>query len=366
MNATYKIFEDINLIVLFLKYSQTTDVNKNINPKIDSDSFLLLTTVRTLDFISVKERLSLTSHYVFFDILCFYLYTKSKLRRETSCMGTSVREIECWVKQNPYLKQIAHLQKVIVNVLDNTENSIEYFVHKEKILINMKKGIPVLKLDIINSVLKEDAANKFNQIVNALAEAEISPKITEYCHKLKDLFTKNTKMESRIIEQVIETNSSFFDELTLNEINEGFVLFLSWKALSSALEPLKTKVKNIQKDVVWTKPYCPVCGQLPAMGKLIFFKQGQKRELVCGCCQTHWIDTSIACPYCNNDTQGTIKLNDVTDFIIIYCEKCKCYLKTFTGNENEKVALADWSTLHLDLICKSWGLQRIGYRLYEI
>jgi FdhE protein len=51
---------------------------------------------------------------------------------------------------------------------------------------------------------------------------------------------------------------------------------------------------------------------------------------------------------------------------IDYCESCKGYLKTYCGQGNEKVLLADWTSMHLDFIARDRGFNRLATSLYEL
>jgi FdhE protein len=48
------------------------------------------------------------------------------------------------------------------------------------------------------------------------------------------------------------------------------------------------------------------------------------------------------------------------------CETCDGYIKTCVGQGNETLLLADWSSLHLDLIAQDRGLKRRAASLYEL
>jgi FdhE protein len=50
---------------------------------------------------------------------------------------------------------------------------------------------------------------------------------------------------------------------------------------------------------------------------------------------------------------------------IDYCETCHGYLKTYDGEGNESVLLADWTSLHLDVLARDRGLQRKAASLYQ-
>jgi FdhE protein len=51
---------------------------------------------------------------------------------------------------------------------------------------------------------------------------------------------------------------------------------------------------------------------------------------------------------------------------IDYCERCLGYLKSYDGQGGEEVLLADWTSLHLDLLARDRGLKRMAASLYEV
>lgn len=288
-------------------------------------------------------------------------------------MGNLHAAIKDWIKDRPYLKEIAKLQETIATVVEgNTiqEHRDEY--DWENVVSEIRKGIPVLKAIIIDSKTIENTAHLLIDIVDALAAADLPEKMVRYCRKMQTVLLGNTKPAGRIIAGVIENNSvQAGDDPDLGEIDEGFIVFLTWSSLSEALKPLKSKTTELLKDNQWRRGYCPVCGQFPAMGQLVRLEKdrGRERELVCGCCQMRWQYKRIGCPYCDNLEQETLKIIEVaeeTDLRLDTCEKCKSYLKIYTNEGNEQVVLADWSTLHLDLIGEKNGYKRTGYRMYGL
>ncbi len=48
------------------------------------------------------------------------------------------------------------------------------------------------------------------------------------------------------------------------------------------------------------------------------------------------------------------------------CGACGGYLKTYTGEGDEELFLADWPTLHLDLAAVQRGFRRMGASLYDV
>jgi len=51
---------------------------------------------------------------------------------------------------------------------------------------------------------------------------------------------------------------------------------------------------------------------------------------------------------------------------IDYCEACLGYLKTYNGQGSEALLLADWTSLHLDILARDRGLKRLAASLYDL
>jgi FdhE protein len=288
-------------------------------------------------------------------------------------MSTLDSGIKDWVEQHPYLNEIACFYKIIADVTENVGNeTVEGAASNwAQVAAEIKRGIPALKATATDGAIVAKAADLVVELVDALAAAKetLPAKLHNQCQNAQRLFQEKTEITERIVEQVIDTNRVQPEELRLADIDPGFAVFLAWNALSRVLRPLKKRVRELQKEYRWTKEYCPVCGQLPAMGQLVRTKKGRERELICGCCQMRWRYKRLGCPYCRNEDPETLKIIElagVTNLRIDTCGKCKGYLKTYTAEGNEQVALADWSTLHLDIIGKNQGFKRMGYQLYEV
>ena len=94
---------------------------------------------------------------------------------------------------------------------------------------------------------------------------------------------------------------------------------------------------------------------------------GRKRLLSCGCCGTRWQFKRTGCPFCETDSQrlASVTVEGERGLRIDHCESCGGYLKTYDGQANEALLLADWSSLHLDLIAHDRGLKRMAASLYD-
>ena len=51
---------------------------------------------------------------------------------------------------------------------------------------------------------------------------------------------------------------------------------------------------------------------------------------------------------------------------IDHCETCRGYVKTYDGEGHENLLLADWTSIHLDIIAQDRGLQRLATSLYHL
>ena len=79
----------------------------------------------------------------------------------------------------------------------------------------------------------------------------------------------------------------------------------------------------------------------------------------------------MACPFCgvaDPDRLGIFEVEGEGEGAvrIDYCAACDGYVKTYTGEGDEELFLADWPTLHLDLAARWRGLRRAGASLYGL
>jgi FdhE protein len=105
------------------------------------------------------------------------------------------------------------------------------------------------------------------------------------------------------------------------------------------------------------------------MGQLVGKDPGRLRLLSCGCCRTRWRYRRTGCPFCENRDDHRLSVLDIDGedgLRIDYCETCRGYLKTYSGEGNEGVLLADWTSLHLDIVARDRGLKRLAGSLFEM
>ena len=146
----------------------------------------------------------------------------------------------------------------------------------------------------------------------------------------------------------------------------GLLRYLAWTAMARFLRPVVKAFGDWRDDEQWLRRYCPTCGSLPAMAQLVGVEPGRRRLFACGCCGTRWQFRRTGCPFCETDSQrlASVTIEGESGLRIDHCESCGGYLKTYDGQGHETLLLADWSSLHLDLIAHDRGLKRLAASLY--
>jgi FdhE protein len=157
-------------------------------------------------------------------------------------------------------------------------------------------------------------------------------------------------------------------EETLAPAAPGLLRYLGWTAMTAYLSPVVGPFAAWRDEEKWQRRHCPTCGSLPAMAQLAGTDSGRMRFLVCGCCGTRWRYSRTGCPFCEGDTRRltTLAVDGEAGLRIDSCDLCQAYLKTYDGEGNEAILLADWTSLHLDVLAHDRGLKRLAASLYEL
>ena len=105
------------------------------------------------------------------------------------------------------------------------------------------------------------------------------------------------------------------------------------------------------------------------MAQLVGTDPGRLRFLSCGCCRSRWRYRRTGCPFCQGEDDhrlAVVAIEGEGGLRIDYCEACSGYVKTYEGQGSESVLLADWTSLHLDIIARDRGLNRCAESLYQL
>jgi FdhE protein len=158
------------------------------------------------------------------------------------------------------------------------------------------------------------------------------------------------------------------DQDSLAASHPGLLHYLGWAVLARYLRGIMGAFGSWRDEERWLRNYCPTCGSPPAMAQLVGTDPGRQRFLSCGCCRTRWRYRRTGCPFCENDDhrQPILAIEGESKLRIDYCEACAGYLKIYNGEGSEAVFLADWTSIHLDIIARERGFKRLAASMYAL
>jgi FdhE protein len=155
----------------------------------------------------------------------------------------------------------------------------------------------------------------------------------------------------------------------LSPAESGLARFAGWTMIARYLRPAVDAFDRWRDEERWLRNYCPTCGHGPAMAQLVGRDPGRLRMLACGCCRTRWRFRRTGCPFCDaqhDHRLAVLTVENQSGLRIDYCENCRGYLKTYDGEGSEAVLMADWTSLHLDVLARDRGLNRLATSLYDL
>jgi FdhE protein len=232
---------------------------------------------------------------------------------------------DLWLAAHPYLQRVAHLHAV----LDAAADSI---------------AVPRVQLPSW-----DDYAG-------------------DYLAGVPLLHSSSLAIDLDALETVVAALIDQLASMPLPRTDPGLRRYLRSAVLVRHLGPLVGEFASWRDEERWLRRYCPLCGELPAMAQLVGSDPGRLRLLVCGCCKTRWRYRRTGCPFCelrDDHRLMVVAVEGESGLRIDYCAECGGYLKTYSGEGNESLLLADWTSLHLDQIASDRGLKRLAASLYS-
>lgn len=270
-----------------------------------------------------------------------------------------------WIEERPFLSEIGEFHLAVQHILDQfpIEEEVE-IPNWDLMKSDVQAGIPILKCTNVHLPIGRYAGKIFCELTSIATIETLPTKFRDKCITLHEVCQRNEQLGEQVVSAILEENHQQLSELIeANQLNEGLIWFFSWTVISHALQPYLPSLMKWQSKVSWGRGYCPTCGSLPSMAQLKRGKGGRQRHLKCNCCQTEWLYKRIGCPYCDNTDQHSLAIfetEDEPDFRLDVCNSCHSYMKTYLDRGNEAITLADWSTLHLDILCKEKGYTKMG------
>jgi FdhE protein len=267
---------------------------------------------------------------------------------------------ETWLRSHPWLVPMAQAFDRVEGALAIIKAPPPLLPHWEDHRVDHEAGVPLLRGTSVEIDL-EPAGKLLCALIDQLATAPGSDPLTSGAMELNAQLCSEPSAAQRGVEWLLGDDGFV-------PCAPGVLRYLGWTTLARWLRPVVGAFASWRDEDRWLRAYCPVCGSAPAMAQMIGVDPERKRLLSCGCCGSRWRRQRTACPFCEDDSQriGIVAIEGEGGLRIDYCEACKGYLKTYVGEGNEAVMLADWTSLHLDVIAHERGLVRMAASLYEI
>lgn len=152
-------------------------------------------------------------------------------------------------------------------------------------------------------------------------------------------------------------------EKKATELNMEYQLFYFF--INAVFSPFISKYAAKYREHIdfnkWLRGYCPVCGGKSLISKLD--EETGRKWLLCSLCFTEWPFKRLACSFCDNEDQETLRFfYDEYDEAhrVDICDKCKGYMKTIDlrklGREVNPF-VENLSTLELDIVAEKEGFR---------
>lgn len=270
---------------------------------------------------------------------------------------------QAWLEAHPYLDAIARLQRIIEEAGARGDGPGVAEPKWDRYAADFARGVPLLRSDAAGFDPAPAAAEVLRRIVDRLAEAELPDTLAAEVRALRDGFSAAPEAPLETVRALVAAKPD--DEAPTS----GVLAYLGWAALAHALAPILPSYAAWRADDQWGRPTCPTCGAAPVLGQLVEEEAGRRRLLACGRCHTRWPWKRLACPFCTTELPEKLAILEIEGeggFRIDVCDNCKGYVKTYAAEGNESFLLADWTTLHLDVLARDRGYERKGASLYEI
>lgn len=267
---------------------------------------------------------------------------------------------DLWMEAHSYLRPLADLSAQVDHAAAGIDVPDACMPDWEDYRADFLAGVPLLP-STAAAVDLEPGGRMAGAILERLASETSSGRLAAETRALDTELRREARVSRRLADFLLG------DE-TLRPPFPGLSRYLAWTATARFLRPVVNAFDGWRDEERWLRSYCPTCGSLPAMAQLIGVDPGRRRLLSCGCCGTRWRYRRIGCPFCESadDHRLSALAIEGENLRIDYCQSCRAYLKTYNGEENETFFLADWTSLHLDVIARDRGLKRLANSLYEL
>lgn len=225
--------------------------------------------------------------------------------------------------------------------------------------VKRKEGFPLIARKDFRVDIKASEA-LLREICQLACEA--NEVLTHAGVKLMDALDKGTVDAPTLLSKTLSEDDIYFDETAKSlEIDKEVLLFMAHGSIRPSLSLCAGQLATyIDKNTLWEKGYCPVCGSPPAIS--ILRGEGE-RFLFCSFCDHEWHSQRIYCPFCENKDQKTLHYffsEEEEEYRVDVCDQCRKYIKTIDTRKIKRPVypfVEQVTTLHLDMLAQNQGFQ---------
>jgi FdhE protein len=267
---------------------------------------------------------------------------------------------EEWIARHPYLRPIAEFESQVETARLSLPATFASVPDWREYAEDFRAGVPLLHSSNSEIDLRP-VGTIIESLVQKLARAPVPDKLALEIRDLAAELHNAALDRQRAVAWLLGENG-------LASQHFGMLRYVGWTAMACYLSRVMVQFDAWREEEHWLRGYCPTCGSLPAMAHLAGV-ESRLRCLSCGCCGTRWRFRRTGCPFCENKDDhklAVVAIEGEAGLRIDYCESCRGYLKTYDGTGAESLLLADWTSLHLDIIAQDRGLKRLAASLYSL
>ncbi len=267
--------------------------------------------------------------------------------------------LDDWLRSHRFLEPLARVRLRIDAAVDAAVTPLPAPSDWDVYVEDFATGVPLLHSQA--PIDLEPAGDAVVAVVHSLASDVGYPALAEDAAALSSQLRHDNLARRHVVDWLLG------DE-TWEPARGGLLRSVGWITLSAALRPVVQAFAEWRDHDRWLWRYCPTCGAQPAMAQLVGVDPGRRRLLVCGRCTSQWRYGRTGCPFCETASHrlASVGVDGEGGLRIDYCEACRGYLKTYSGQGDERVLLADWTSLHLDVVARDRGLKRLATSLYDL
>jgi FdhE protein len=180
--------------------------------------------------------------------------------------------------------------------------------------------------------------------------------------KIMDALEKGSLDIPTLFSSILSEDDTYLAETARKlDADKRILAFAAYSSIKPSLGICAEQLATyLDKEALWDKGYCPICGSPPALAIL---RDEGERSLLCSFCGHEWRTQRIYCPFCENRDHKTLHYffsEEEKDHRVDVCDQCKKYIKTVDTRKMQRPVYAfveQVSTLHLDMLAQDKGLE---------